>query len=324
MSLLYGFNAYITAGKEDPAQPYGTAQTATTEDIRINSATLQTSQERSRKANLSVPTSGMLASDYDGFRVAGGTVDMPIHYDGVGQFFDAALGASNTTGTAPVYTHTYTPDFALPALTLQFQRGSNLNNSKETFTGMKVSAMRVSCEAGGELTASFDFIGKDGGTRSSNTTAVLPTHDAVLHFEAGQLIVGGSLTFGNLDIRSFELTLDNKLDRRNNLGSKITGEPVITDVREVTMSVTCDVTDNNAYADSLSGVSGEVSILFTRTADANHGIKFILSDAKIEDYNDNVTAFGRVERTFTVRGFASGANTGLTILVYNANTSALY
>ena len=321
MSLLYGFNSFITAGKE---ATWGIAQTATTEDIRINSATLQTSQERSRKANLSVPTSGMLASDYDGFRVSGGTVDMPIHYDGVGQFFDAALGSSATTGSADPYTHTYTPSFALPSLTLQFQRGSNLNNSKETFTGMKISAMRVSCEAGGELTASFDFIGKESGTRTTNITSSLPSHDAALHFEASQLTVAGSLTFGNLDIRSFELTLDNKLDRRNNLGSKLSGEPVITDVREITMSVTCDVTDNNVYADSLSGVSGDVYVLFTRTADTNHTIKFLLTDAKIEDYNDNVTAFGRVERTFTVRGFASGSNTGLTIVVTNANTSALY
>jgi len=321
MSILYGFNAFLTAGKETT---WGVATTGTTEDIRINSATLQTSQERNRKANLSVPTSGMLASDYEGFRIAGGTVDMPIHYDGVGQFFEAALGSSATTGSSDPYTHTYTPDFDLPSLTLLFQRGTNLNNSRETFTGMKVSAMRVSCEAGGELTASFDFIGKDGGTRSTNATSSIPAHDAVLHFEASELTVGGSLTFGNLEIRSFELTLDNKLDRRNNLGSKLTGEPVITDVREVTMSVTCDVTDNNVYADSLSGVSGDVYILFTRTANSNHGIKFLLTDAKIEDYNDNVTAFGRVERTFTVRGFASGSNTGLTVEIYNANSSSLY
>ena len=321
MALLYGFNAYITAGKEST---WGVAQTSTTEDIRINSSTLQVTQERNRKANLSVPSSGMLASDYEGFRLAGGTVDMPVHYDGIGQFFEAALGSSSTSGTGDPYTHTYTPDFDLPSLTMLFQRGTNLNNSRETFTGMMISAMRVSCEAGGEMTASFDLVGKDGGTRATNVNSDLPDHDAVLHFEAGQLTVGGSLTFGNLDIRSFELTLDNKLDRRNNLGSKLTGQPVITDVREITMSVTCDVTDNNVYADSLSGVSGDVSITFTRTADSNHHVKFTLTAAKIEDYNDNVTAFGRVERTFTVRGFASGSNNGLTVEVKNANSSALY
>ena len=321
MSLLYGFNAYLTAGKEST---WGTAQTSTTEDIRLNSSTLQVTQERNRKANLSVPSSGMLASEYEGFRLAGGTVDIPVHYDGVGQFFEAALGESSTAGTGAPYVHTYSPDFDLPSLTMLFQRGSNLNNSRETFTGMKVSAMRISCEAGGEMTASFDFIGKDGGTRGTNVNADLPNHDAVLHFEAGQLTSSGNLTFGNLDIRSFELTLDNKLDRRNNLGSKISGEPVITDVREVTMSVTCDVTDNNVYADSLSTNAGDISLQFTRTAESNHHIKFTLNSATVEDYNDNVTAFGRVERTFTLRGFASSSDNGLTIEVKNANSSALY
>lgn len=321
MSILFGFNSFLRAGKE---VTWGTAQTATTKDLRLISSTLQTSQARERKTHLSVPASGLLSGTFDGFRESGGSIDIPVHYDGIGQFFEASLGSSSTSGVSDPYTHTYVPNFSQPSLTIQFQRGTNLANSKEQFTGCKVSAMTVSCEAGGEMTASFEIIAKDSASRSTDITASLPNTDPVLHFEAGQLSMGGTLSIASLDIRSFELSLDNKLDRRNLLGSKITGEPVPTDVREVTMNITCDVTDNSLYADSLAGNAGDVYIQFTRSADSNHHIKFTLNSATIEGYTDNITAFGRVERTFTLRGYASSVNAGLTIEIANANSSALY
>ncbi len=97
-----------------------------------------------------------------------------------------------------------------------------------------------------------------------------------------------------------------------------------TDVREVTMSITCDVTDNTLYADSLDGSAGDVSIQFTRAAESNHHFKITLDDATIEDYNDNITAFGRVERTFTIRGYAVGSDNGITIEIKNGSASGLY
>ena len=324
MGTLFGFNAFVRCAPEDASQPYGTANTTSAEqvDIRLNSSTLQTSQERPRKTNLSVPATGMLASTFDAFRNSGGTIDVPIQYNGSGMLFMAALGTLATTGSGPTYTHTYTPAFALPALTVQFQRGSNLNNSMEQFMGAMVSSMSISCAAGEEMTASFDLIAKNSNTRAANITGSFPAGDSVLHFEAGNLALAGTLTPSTLEIRSFEMTLDNKLERKNILGSKVTGKPVISDVREITMSITADVDDNDVLADQLAGNSGDVTITFTSTANAAHNIKFTLDNAVIEDYSDSVTAFGRVERTFTIRGLASSSAEGFKIEVTNGNSSA--
>ena len=321
MGILFAQNSALRIGLETT---WGTSQTSTTEDVRIISSTLQVSQARERRTHLSIPSSGMLSGTFDGFREAGGTIELPVMYDGIGMLFKSALGALQTSAGTP-NTHVYTPAFDLPSMTIEFQRGVNLNNSMEKFTGCKVSSMTISAEAGGEMTVSFDLIAKDAAARGALSPALsLPSHDQIYHYESGQLTLGSSFGQTALDIRSFELTLDNKLDRRNLLGSKLTGEPVPTDVREVTMSVTCDVTDNDLYNDSLNGVQDNVSIEFVRSAENTHTFKIELDQANIEDYNDNITAFGRVERTFTLRGFASSSNAGLTITIKNANSSGEY
>lgn len=322
MGILFAQNSFLRVGEESA---WGTAQTSTTQDIKLISSTLQVTQERERRTHLSVPTSGLLSGTFEGFRQTGGTVEIPAFYDGIGVMIKAALGSLSSAGGGDPYTHTYTPAGSLTSLTIDFQRGNgNLANSMERFTGMKVSTMTISAEAGSEMTCSFDLIGKDGATRTTDITAAFPPYDQVYHYEAGSLSLGGTLSIASLDIRSFELSMDNKLDRRNLLGSKLTGEPVPTDVREVTMSITCDVTDNDLYNDSLDGNAGNVSITFTRSSDSNHHFKITLDDATIEDYNDNITAFGRVERTFTLRGYASSTDAGITIEIKNGSASGLY
>jgi len=321
MSILFAQNSFLRVGEESS---WGTEQATTTQDIKVISSTLQVVQERERTTHLSVPTSGMQSGTFEGFRNAGGSIEIPAYYDGIGVLIKAALGALTTTGGSAPYVHTYTPASTLPSLTIQFQRGTNLADSREDFLGMKVNTMTISAEAGSEMTISFDLIGKDADARAGNIVSDFPAHDEVLHFEAGSLSLGSSFAPTSLDIRSFELTLSNAIDRRNLLGSKLTGEPVFTDLREVTMSVTCDVTDNTLYNASLSGTQDDVSLQFTRTADTNHHFKMTLSNATIEDYNDNITAFGRVERTFTFRGTANATNAGLTIEIKNASSNGLY
>ena len=318
MSILFAQNSFLKIAEEST---WGTG-VSTTVFVKLISSTLQVTQERERRTHLSVPTSGMLSGTFEGFRQAGGTIEIPAYYDGIGLLIKAALGSASSAGASDPYTHTYTPAEDQPSLTVDFQRGSNLANSMEKFTGVKISTMTISAEAGSEMTCSFDVIAKDGAARTTNIPFTAPSFDQVYHYEAGSLTMGGSLSVASLDIRSFELSLDNKLDRRNLLGSKLTGEPVPTDVREVTMSITCDVTDNSLYDDSLDGNAGDVSITFTRAADSNHHFKILLDDATIEDYNDNITAFGRVERTFTLRGYANSSDAGLTIEIKNASSSA--
>ena len=102
-------------------------------------------------------------------------------------------------------------------------------------------------------------------------------------------------------IRSFEFTVDNKLERVNNLGSKLTGQPQISDVREVTITATLDLEDNDLYNAQLSGAQSDVTLTFTAGADS---LTFLLRNAKIIDYSDDVTSFGRIERTVSFLGLS--------------------
>ena len=166
MSILFAQNSFLKIAEETT---WGNAIT-TTVFVKLISSTLGVVQERERRTHLSVPTSGMLSGTFEGFRNAGGTVEIPAYYDGIGLFIKAALGSVATTGSSPLYIHTYTPAEDQPSLTVDFQRGSNLANSMEKFTGVKISTMTISAEAGSEMTCSFDVLAKDGATRASNIT----------------------------------------------------------------------------------------------------------------------------------------------------------
>lgn len=322
MSLL-SYNAGLRVGKEET---WGVAQVGTTEDVCIISAPFQVEQAKIEKSCLTVPVSGVQSGVYQGARTAGGNVTMPLMYDGLGTFLEAALGNLATVGpdANSAFQHAYTTDSTLPSLTIMFQRGTNLSNSMEQFTGMKVSVMEISAEANGEVIASFDMIGKDGADRTTDITITPPAHDQVYAYEAGSIVVGGTLTSGNLTVDSMSVRIDNKLARKSVLGSKLTGEPIAEGLREVTMQITADVDDNAVYADSLVDNNGDVSITFTRTADANHYVKFTLHSAQAEGYTDSVSGQGRVKRTWSYRGFGSASNSGLLIEVNNANSSGTY
>lgn len=316
MPIQYGFNSYLRTEQE---ASYGAAVSSPYLSTRIISSTLQRTQARERKTHLSTPSSGMLSGLFDGFEQAGGNITMPIHYNGQGMYFKAALGQVTTTGAGPTYTHLFTPSFTPPSMTIQFNRGVGVTDAMEEFTGCMISSMTVSCSAGGEMTGSFDVIAKTGATRSGSAAAAsFGTGDQILHHEAGTL----SFNSNTYSIRSFDLTLTNNLDRRNVLGSKLTAEPVFTDVRDVTLSVTADMEDNNLYNSMLAGDQSDVIIVFTSTANSAHTFKIKLTNAIIQDYSDNITSFGRVERSITFLGVASSANAGLEIEIINGESDA--
>ena len=318
---MYGFNAFLKITPETTDYG-GVLALGTPIDTRLISSSLITDQEKNRKTNLSVPSSGMLGSVYDGFRNSGGSIEIPLQYDNSGIMIYMALGAASTTAVGSDYRHEYVPNFALASANIKFQRGSNLANSLEEFRGCMVSTMSISCEAGGEMTGSFDIVAQNSTARSGSISSSFGDGDSVLHFEAGDLTLGGTLAPSSLKIRSFELTLDNKLERKNVLGAKITAQPVISDVREVTMSITADLDDNSVYDDMLNDKSGTVSIKFTRTAMTDHYFQISLDNAIIEGYSDAVSSFGRVERTFTIRGLAGTSDDGLKISIRNDNSTA--
>jgi hypothetical protein len=316
MPILFGHGAFIKLGKES-AWATGVS---TTISNRINDVSLATVQERNRKANLSVPASGMLGEMFDGFRNVEGSISMPIYYQGQGQLIEMAFGKLTTTGAGAPYTHKFEPDIELDSATIEVQRGSGLTNQMEKFVGVKVSSISFTCEAGGELTASIDFTGKQGDARATNITSSFGTGKSVLHFHASKLSFDGN----NYDVRSMNFTLNNSLERRNVLGSIYTAEQAVGDVREATLEVTLDTENSTLQTAYLAGTQANAEITFTNPAGGTtESIHFEVTNAVISSYSDPVSGFGRVEQTVVFTGLADSSNVGARITVLNGDSTGL-
>ena len=222
MPLQFGRTAYIALNEESS---YGTANGSPFGvNNRVFSVSMARSQERERTTHLSQSAAAFAVNTFDGFEIAGGTIETPLTYKGLGLLLKAAMGSVATTGSGP-YLHTFTPSATLPSLTIAVQRGTG---TSEQFEGCMVSTMTLSCEAGEEGRASFEIIAETASARGSALGAGGFGDGAqIFHFQSSTL----SYNSATYKMRSMELTLDNKLERVNYLGSKLTSEPQISDIR---------------------------------------------------------------------------------------------
>tara|TARA_Y100001937_G_C7078702_1_gene311860 strand:+ start:256 stop:1200 length:945 start_codon:yes stop_codon:yes gene_type:complete len=312
MALQFGRSAYIALNEEST---YGTANGSPFGvNNRVFSVSMARSQERERTTHLSQSSAAFAVNTFDGFEIAGGTIETPLTYKGLGMLLKASIGSVATTGSGP-YLHTFTPSATLPSLTIAVQRGTG---SSEQFEGCMVSTMNISCEAGGEGRATFEIIAETATARAGSIApAGFGDGAQVFHFQSSTLSYNSVTTY---KMRSMELTLDNKLERVNYLGSKLTSQPQISDVREVTLTATFDLEDNNLYNAQLDGTASNVEVTFTNGSDT---FAILIRNAEITEYSDDVNSFGRIERTATFFGISSGSNEALRIEMTNDNASAV-
>tara|TARA_R100000152_G_C6771101_1_gene197518 strand:- start:111 stop:1076 length:966 start_codon:yes stop_codon:yes gene_type:complete len=319
MALTFGRSAYIGINKESS---YGTANGGSNQSDfavknRVFSVSLLRNQERERTTHLSQSSAAFAVNTFDGFEIAGGTIETPLTYKGLGMLLECALGESVTTGSGPSYTHTFNPtDYSsTKSLTIAVQRGTG---KSEQFEGCYVSSMSISCSAGEEARASFEIIAETATARAAALAGTPAFGDGaqVFHFQSSTL----SYNSNTYKMRSLELNLDNKLERVNYLGSKLTSMPSISDVREVTLTATFDLEDANLYNSQISGTSANVEVSFTS---GSNQFTILLRDAEITSYDDAVNSFGRIERTVTFFGLSDSTNEALRIELVNDAASAI-
>ena len=132
MPLEFGRGAFIKIGEEGA---YGTIAASMPVDNRIISASFQKTQEKERKTHLSQSGSGGFQNGhFQAFLNVGGTIELPLLYEGSGMLIKNAVGSvSSSAGPAP-YVHTYAPsaDGSISSLTIGLQRGTG---KKEIFLG---------------------------------------------------------------------------------------------------------------------------------------------------------------------------------------------
>jgi len=104
----------------------------------------------------------------------------------IGALLAALLGAPATTGTAPNYTHTFTPKTSYPSYTLEVQDGVAVHRA----VGAQVTELTFRHSADGYLQAQARLVGLD---RTTTGTPATPTYESQV-FQVGQVAVsvGGS------------------------------------------------------------------------------------------------------------------------------------
>lgn len=104
----------------------------------------------------------------------------------IGALLAALLGAPATTGSAPNYTHTFTPKTSYPSYTLEVQDGVAVHRA----VGAQVTELTLRHSADGYLQAQARLVGMD---RTTTGTPATPTYESQV-FTVGQVTVsvGGS------------------------------------------------------------------------------------------------------------------------------------
>lgn len=203
------------------------------------------------------------------------------------------LGACDTTGTTPIFTHTMTETYDLPSITIhvQYTDTDGTNILMRRFCGGKVGRATYSATEGGFLSMSLDDIqfknlyhnqsssGAFAGTwYSVNVADVTPSYPTTQPY----LFSYGALTLGGnpyARVREFRLSVDNALEPKYyvayNPVTPITPTQLPYEHREgrrqYQLSVTCDIEDAALYKELVSqGIYTDVykgfnvSLVFTR------------------------------------------------------------
>ena len=316
MAVLFGRNSFC---KLAPEASYGSTGSYKTNAVRIIDVSMQTTQQRDRSNHLSSSDGAIAQSTFDQFKESGGSISVPLYYEGSTLFLKALIGTITTTGGGPNYTHQLKSNTTdLDSFTLALQRGSD-PNGQEVFTGCKINSGTISITAGEEASLTLDIISQDSATR---TTALTPTYNTtqkrVQHYETSVDLTFNGVTY---KVRSFEMTIENSLERRNVLGSKVTLSPDTSDFRSVSVSVELDAENNNLYNAMLAGTESSLVIKFDETGSSNY-MEFSLNNSIITDYSDPISTVGRLSQSVTFTALAGASTEALKLEIQNTLDAA--
>ena len=327
-SSYFGRNSFVGVAVESG---WGTKNASSTVTRPIISCSMLRQVEKVERANLRVAgVAGLRKGHYlVGDRVTG-SLSLEATYDNAGYFLNAAFGASGTTTGASLNTHTYTMgDVPVAGTTLRLQRGTSDYN--ETFTGVVFNTLTMSCAAGEAMTLDLEMIGKtsidDEGPRGDTALSFSdPSHEnLVLHHHASDLTWDGN-TYNLID---FEYKLENGLAERMRLGSLLTKQPVQSDYRTSTLTVTFETDDVNGYKKFIEDSVSDATVTFNNgLAGANERVmQFNLNNCYIESYTDEISETGIVTASVTFKAQGSGSSgldLGTNMIVINQNDTAVH
>jgi len=316
MAIIFGRGSFA---KLAPESTYGSTGAYHTNAIRIIDTTLQTVQQRDGRTSLTTSEGAVRKGFFDTFIESGGNLTVPVYYSGSTMLLKAMIGSITTSGGGPNYSHklkSSTTD--LDSFSIGLQRGSDANGF-EVFAGCMVSSGTLSLNAGEEMRLSLDLIAQDSATRTTKPTPTYnSTQKQIYHYEVTTDLTFNSVTY---KVRSFELTVENSLERRNVLGSKLTLSPDVVDYRTISISVEVDAETNALYQAMIDGTESPVLLKVIETGGTNY-MEIQLKNSIITDYSDPVSTVGRLSQSVTFTGLATSSAEALQIEIQNTLDAA--
>ena len=331
-SSYFGRNSFVGIGLESSA--YGTAAAEAAVTRPIISCSMLRQIEKVPRPNLRVAgVAGLRKGHFIASDKVTGSLAIEATYDNCGYFMNQALGASSSDVSGTPEVHTYTMgDVPINGNTLFLQRGTGDNY--ERFEGCVINTLTCSVATGEAMTMEMELIGETSTSSAGNArhdspslTFAEPTNEnLVLHHHAGTL----NWNSQTITLMDFEYKLENGLAERMRLGSLLTKQPVQSDYRSATITVsfeTDDATYHSFIADTVSDCVVTFNNGISSPAANEREMKFSLNAAYIESYTDEVTETGLVTASVTFRAQADGTSglaLGTNIITKNAASSAVH
>lgn len=188
----------------------------------------------------------------------GGPVHLELHNKNIRTLLKAMFGTE--TGSSP---YTYTPaDNSNVGFTMQFGRpdiGGTVNAF--TYPGTKINSWEISAKVGEIVALTINVISKSETTSTVLAAPSYPSTMLPFKFSGASLTIAGSAVN---TVREMSLAGDNKLSRRNFLGSQTTAEPYSTDLYAYTGTVATDFESLTAYNRFVTGTEAALVMTFAR------------------------------------------------------------
>jgi len=313
--IVFGNNATLTLFNETT---YGTRTTNnngqklffTTESLKANrqtfdSQTITGDRERVKPIRGNVNVSGQIALE-----VSPENMLLMLYY---------AIGTWTTTGTAAPYTHTFTTGSKLPSFQTQVDFGTDAPSGQRchVFSGLKINTFSLQVPNNGNVTATFDCIGKKAEMSDTvlDATPTTTTFTRYSSFEVDVQINGSAAT----NVESFSLTVANELDE--------SVYPISTDglrtelpngFQTVSGQFTAFFDNATLLTKANDGTACSIVLSLTRGtglgADGNESMTFTIPSTMLEQTSPEVSGPAGVKLQMAFKAYKDGATAGSNVM----------
>ena len=310
---LYEESTYAT----NPATPSGqqlyvTQCTLASQQNRIDANTLTSARSRSQPAAGNINASGQLVFE--------------LGAESMGTILKHALGTSADTGANP-YTHTLTIADLPVGLIIEKDFGANISGSGRTeyFNGTRIQQVTFDFPVEGYATCTMDCV----AAKSTLGTAALDgtlTDNGHTPFS----IFSGSITEGGTAIayvQSASITLSNELDQSvYAIGGAGVRRALPEGFATITGSVTALFESAALLTKAIAGTESSLAVTLSRGdglgSAGNESMSFTVQQLLFERTSPPISGPNGLLLTLPFKGYASGANLGLQVVVKNAVATA--